>query len=445
MFHGLITPVIDKLSERFDIFVMTTNFYLNDNFSDQLEHWKNEGTIFDYLIVPMCISNSTSDQNTYKEHLFMKFKLNYLRKQKFDLVILGSSQSLWERYLLDCTLTHKCIRIGLVTGGFCLLLHPPIIEGILSGEKASDLIMKLANSCGYKQKISIKDNPIRKVFSKFIKSSSKLQFSKRGIIFVLNRLYVGIKFLFSSIFIDRYIIPAFLVFKIFSKSKYEDLTYFDTDYCDSIIVFQKLHELVFRSICSNAHVYLTQSPLVGSCRCCLSQPSEFDKVLVCLTGYEVTNDQQELLYRDLQIVMLECGAKEVHIKPHPRERGSHVERLQSYFQEKGIATTIIGVDKPIRDIVCDYIGVVGYVSGSLFEARSACNYAFVVGFVAVSQIYVKNAKHHFGDIDNLEKRIDWIEEDGTYNPDIFRRRYHPAPPYPTIPEILTEIVKNSKK
>lgn len=453
-FHGSLTPLIPKLSETFDIFVMTLNYHLNDYFTEQLEHWKKDRTIIDYLVVPNYTSNSSEIQNNLKMHFFMRLKLNYLRKHKFDLFIGGSSFHIWERYLIDCILPHECIRVAIIPS-FPWATQPFIVEGIMRGEPASDLIMSLVNPWSIKQngkqngtlELIVKDNLISRVYSKFIKSTSKSQFVKKGILFALNRFQGLLRHVICrSIYVmNRYIIPAFLVHKTFPPRKYDYPTFFDTNSFESIIVFQKFPSLFCSSLYKHAHVYLAQHPLVGTCRCCLALP-EPNTLLVCLSSYEGTNKQQELLYRDLQIVMSECGAKEVHLKPHPRERGSQLEKLQIYLREKGIAATVMSVDKPVREIVCDYIGVVGCVSGSLFEARSACNYAFVVGFVAISQSnQIKNPKTYFCDIDNLEKRIDWIEEDGSYNPDIFKRRYHPAPPYPTITEILTEITETSKK
>ena len=442
IFHGSLTPLTAKLSETFDIFILTTNYYINDDFTERLEHWKKEGTIIDYLVVPWFINNSTEIQNILKVHYFMRLKLNYLRKQKFDILLVGSTQEIYERYLIDCTLPHKCIRVGLQSCGFPIAKFPFIIEAILMGENVSSRIKNLVIPLGIIQnetsKSTIKDNFLRRISSNF-KNSSKLHLMKKGILFLLNRFLTPIRTV-----MDRYIIPLFLVQKIFPQRKYEYLTCFDMDTINYVIVFQKIQALVFRSLNNNVPVYLAQDPLIGHCRCCLAQ-AEPDKLLLCLNGYEGTNNQQELLYRDLKIVLLECGAKDVHIKPHPRERGSQLERLQIYLQEMGITASVMEVDKPIRDIVCDYIGVVGCTSTSLLEARSACYYAFVVGFVAISQTYVENPKYLLGDIDNLEKRIDWIEGDGSYNPDIFKRRYHPAPPYPSIPEILTEIIGNSKK
>lgn len=447
LFHAAITPLIADLSETFDIFILTTNYYLKDDFTEQLEHWREDGTIIDYLIVPMFISNSTENQNILnilKVHFFMRTKLNYLRNQKFDLLLIGSTDEIYERYLIDCILPHECVCVGLLACGFPLANYPVIIEGIFRGESASDLIMSIATPGNYKQNetskvVTIKDNPIRRVASKFIRSSSKSQFIKKGILFALNRFSRYPRYI-----MNRYIIPAILVHKTFPPRRYEHLTYFDTNELDSFIVFQKIQALFFRSFCkNNVRVYLSQYPFAGSCRCSLTQQKP-DKVLVCLSGYEGTINQQKLLYRDLQIVMSESGAKEAHIRPHPKKCGSEVEKLQIYLKEKGIAVTIMGVDKLIRDIACDYIGIVGCASASLLEARNACDYTFVVGFVGISEAFAENPKYLLGDIGNLEKRIDWIEADGSYNPDIFKRKYHPAPPYRTIPEILNEISKKSK-
>ncbi|MFA4876137.1 MAG: polysialyltransferase family glycosyltransferase [Methanoregula sp.] len=446
IFYGAITPLIPKLSNSFDIFVITTNFFLNDNFSEQLVHWKKEKIISDYLVVPVYVNNSTGNQNVFKTHFFMRLKIKYLRKQTFDIFIGDSSIYVWERYLIDCTLPPACIRIGLHTYSTATS-HPFLVEGIMNGEPAADLMKNVAFPWSIKQnEISeslVKKNPIFGIYSKFLKSSSKSQFIKKGIIYAINGF--GLLNRFTHI-IDHYFIPALFVQKVFPLRKYDNPTYFDTDSFKYIIVCQKFSELFCRSLYKNSQVYLAQHPLAGTCRCHLAQQPEPDIVLVCLSGYDGTANQSELLYRDLQIVISESNTKKIHIKPHPRERGPYLEELKVYLQEKGIVVTVMDVDSPIREIACEYKGIVGCASTSLLEARSACNYAFVVGFFAISQTISKNnPKYVVGDINHLEKQIDWIEEDGSYNPDIFQRRNHPANPYPTIPEILTEISGNSTK
>ena len=57
---------------------------------------------------------------------------------------------------------------------------------------------------------------------------------------------------------------------------------------------------------------------------------------------------------------------------------------------------VVDYNKPIRKVVCNYIGVAGFSSGALRDARAACNYAFIVGFTAVSNYYSIDPKFALG-------------------------------------------------
>ena len=96
---------------------------------------------------------------------------------------------------------------------------------------------------------------------------------------------------------------------------------------------------------------------------------------------------------------------------------------------------IVDSTRPLREVVCDYAGVVGFVSAALRDARGCCDHAFVVGMVAASKAMFPNPKFIFGDSEG----IDWIEEDGTYSAGAFQRRPYRAPKRPTLMELLQSL------
>ena len=129
----------------------------------------------------------------------------------------------------------------------------------------------------------------------------------------------------------------------------------------------------------------------------------------------------------------------MHLRLHPDEFGQWSYRLQEYLVDRGIDASIVGCDKPIRDIICDYIGFAGFSSSSFKDARESCDYAFVVGFTAVSNYIFSNPKYNYGGSEG----INWIEKDGSFDPDIFVRKRNILPNRKTVPELLMEIQKSN--
>ena len=102
---------------------------------------------------------------------------------------------------------------------------------------------------------------------------------------------------------------------------------------------------------------------------------------------------------------------------------------------RNIVAEVVGCEKPIRELVCDYMGVAGFASAGLRDARASCDYAMVIGFTSISKYYFINPKLAFGE----SVGIDWINEDGSYDPKIFERKKFIPPKRETVPEILNEL------
>lgn len=439
LFDGSMVPVVPKLGNMFNVFVILSNGYIPAQVIEQLKQWVITGTIKGYLIVPEYKNNMTAQRNILKLHFFMKSNIQFLRDQQFDLFVSISGMQVFERYLMECILPRDCVRVCLWTSGHWLLVHESFVSGLLRGEKAINLTANLRLGFFPKQEATIgKSNLIHKFVTEIKTPNSFFKVVKKTLRFVISKvrasfIYRGF-YSIQSVF-DRFILPKLLVGKTFSLRKYDEITQISTDEFDVFIVLNKINTIFFESFYENASVCLAQHPVAGSC-CCHPVQMEKSAVLVCLTSVSVTGQSLNLFCRDLQIVMKESGAKIVHIRLHPRTQALWYEELLNYLQERGIVAAIAGNEKPIRENVCNYMGVVGYASNALQEARASCDYAFVVGFVAVSEMYCQNPKFLLGDVAGLETTIDWIEADGSYDPGIFKRKYHPASNYRTIPEIL---------
>jgi hypothetical protein len=133
--------------------------------------------------------------------------------------------------------------------------------------------------------------------------------------------------------------------------------------------------------------------------------------------------------------MDKTGAQVLHLRKHPDETGKWDKQLLQYLIANGINAVMVEADKPIKDIMCDYLGMVGFASGALRDARAACDYCYVIGFEGVSIGRYMNPRFVFGNSEG----IDWIFEDGSFDEKIFQMQKFVPKSRKTLIEIIKEI------
>jgi hypothetical protein len=99
----------------------------------------------------------------------------------------------------------------------------------------------------------------------------------------------------------------------------------------------------------------------------------------------------------------------------------------------------VGCERPIREIMCDYMGIAGFASSALRDARFSCEYAFVVGFEGVSDFF-KNPKFVFANSEG----ISWIDKVGEYEEGIFVRKKLAYTMRQSVSELLMKLSQVKK-
>lgn len=436
VFNEGIVPLIPILAERFQIYIILSDFFMPRALIKLLETWKNEGEIVGYLITPHL-------DETLKLLLFLKSKKEILQSYNFNIYLSGSMMQVFDRFLLDLVLPKHCIRICFWLGTTYLMEKELLVGHLLEGNNTNismptPLITqsagKTSNNTMYQKLIKLK--------------------KEKGVInviqMILNRLIAIIRKKVISSFINkidyyanRIIVPGILVGKIFRLDKYDQLTQLGTDKFDVAIFCDEIEARAHAVLYKNPNIFIAKHPAEGSCRCHKNKINK-SAILSPLSGFVGANYISEenlfLFYRDLKTVLENTGATSVHLRLHPRETGTWPYQLRDYLYNKKIEAVIVKADRPVREIMCDYIGMAGFASNSMRDARAACNYAFIIGFVKVSKARYANPKFVYG----KSEGIDWIEEDGTCNPDIFIRRSHVLSPRKSVMEILEEIQNGSR-
>ena len=261
--------------------------------------------------------------------------------------------------------------------------------------------------------------------------------------FISNRLRV--KWKIGMYFYSRIVVPWFFGGKIYTYREHEQETQLTSGNVDMLLftdIFEKnVHEILYSN--KGLKVDVVRNILEGQCDC-HGIDNKSRTILSPLSGVVGVNSvPQEVLdnyLKGLQITLVESGATSIHLRTHPRETGNWPYQLCNYLNENNIVAKVVDSNKPIPDVICDYMGVAGFASVSLRDARACCDYAFVVCFEELSKMRYLNPKIIYGEGDGIE----WINSDGTYNKSIFSRKKYHRSIKPTLTEKLNSLFENER-
>ena len=411
---------------------MLVDYNLTPRVTRQLERWQADGTISGYAIAP-------GFEDTLRQHLFMARYVRRLRRMNFEYFVSITMMQVWERYLISCALPPKAVRLGFYTQMSNLLGNEALFRSVLEGKpqeapattpapaagRAAPLsplraLRRLATTPGLGGRMGLLARYARFLWSKVPRPSLSISTPDFSLLF------------------DRTLLPALLVGKTFPLGKHDRFTQIGTDQFDALAFLDPVDARAHAALYGNPNMFVVEHPAKGNCRCGTDGP-ERHAILSPLSGLmgrdTVPPETLESYRRDLGTALRESGAREIHLRLHPSETGKWPQRLVEFLGANGIPARIVDAALPIREVICDYAGVVGYASAALRDGRGCCDYAFVVGMVAASKSLFANPKLLFGDSEG----IDWIEEDGTHAPGIFERRRYVPPPYPSLMDLLTEL------
>jgi len=434
-FREDMEPLVMKLAGSFRIVLTIVSYYIPPGLVEMLRSWEKSQVIEKYLVIP-------NFSDTLKLHLFMKAETDNLRRYDFDLWLSGGEMHVYERYISECALPKSCTRIILWNHLTYLLDNESLVRALLSG---TEITKRLApQDTAALERCSRFQNLIGKIreagsVSDILKNALRLK-GLRSYILRIYRNPDGKVYLFC----DRILLPWFMVRKMFRLGPYDQLTQLGSGRSDVIIFCDEIEAKAHKALFKSPDIYVAQYPTYGSCRCKGDKAGK-TTILSPLSGYVGSNEISEkalhLFLRDFEIVLSQTDAESIHLRLHPRETGNWPYQFQDYLINNGINATVVGCERPIREIMCDYLGMAGFASNCLRDARACCDYVFVIGFVAVSVSRYTNPKFVFG----KSEGIGWIEEDGSYNLDIFSKQKYVPPARKTIPQILLDIARDGKQ
>ncbi len=422
-----LSILIPKLSQDYNITITTTDYFIPDHLIQYLDSLIKKNLINKYFIIPV--------EKKIKTFNFLKLITNELRSNKFDYWLTSGETEVHERYILEFILPKHCMKIILSCNLTYLFQKPEIVKSLLYSVK------------NIEEKAPLSHKQMKDVSFYYHKLKDKCEEKDitliKGLLFYLG-MYINNTYkrlVKKNIrYVDRILIAFMMCGKTFRLGPYDDLTILSSGRSDVIIFCDSIEAKAHKSLYPKSKICVAQYPTYGSCSCNGIKTGD-PIILSPLSGFEGTNSISdrwlELFLRDFRTVVSQTKVKNIHLRLHPRETGKWPYQLKDYLNNHGLKVDVVDCNKRFDEITCNYIGVVGYGSGSLRDARACCDYVFVVGFVALSLCHFSYPKFVFGNSEG----IDWINEDGSYDPKIFESKKFIPPKRKTVPEILNELSK----
>ncbi len=426
-FIQIFGSFIPKLAEEFSIFIILTvleGVKAPSTIMRNLSSWKEDGTIVCYDLVP-------DPKSGLKFHLYMRKKVKVLRSYNFDVWLTRDEMQLDSRYILECALPTHCLCVAfwpLLT--YLLQRYQYLVKQLLAGSKMDKYLLDIgkkvvgAEIMGYRGNVSIVKRYLKYLAKKLEESASFAGFLKRLMAVAFGKCRVYLR-RYKHYWIDRIILPCLMVGKRFTFEPYDQMTQMGSGRIDGYIFCDELEVEAHKRLFKTPNIFLAQYPTQDKCRCRVN--SEDKTTVLCpLSGWEgnslIPEDTLHLYARDIQTVFRETNATNVHLRRHPDfgDNGGWAVQLMNYLREQGVDAKIVGCDQAIGEVACNYLCVASFASAALREVRASCNEVIVIGFMGVSSYYFSNPKLVFG----MSEGIGWIEEDGSYDPSVFRCKYH---------------------
>lgn len=411
VFYETMIPLIPKLAENFSISIILIDSFTPPKTLEALDSMRVKGLIKEYWLVP-------SPKNIFKHHFYIKSKLKTWRSSNFDVFLSNAMAQVFERYIVECVIPSHCVCVC-----FWAALGYPLYKRVVDPSSQDSFLSKV-----------LKKNKQAKSFAEFFQTGKAY----------VNKVFR--RFLKEGRrFCSRILLPWLLVRKTFPLTEHVGSNQIAPEDNSGIFVFcDEVEAAEARKLFKKAQTHVVKYPTQGNCRCNGNEAKK-DKsaILLILSGFinksKLSSSQLESIYRDVRTVLSASGAKTVHLRLHPRDDSRWAYDLEGYLKNKGIDAVCVGHNQPIREVMCDYLGMAGFASSALRDGRAACDQAFVIGFSGISKNYTLAPKAWFGNSEG----IDWIEEDGTYDPIIFRRGKYVPSAKKSIDELLIELVDRS--
>ena len=398
-----ILPIINQIHEKYNIYYMTVDYDTPKSLISELEKLKKKQYLKEFYLVP-------KSNKVLKQIKFLNKLLN-LKSLNFNVWLTMSETQLNEKFIKDNLLTNKCKKIILWTQITYLFENILLTKKLIS---QSDIETKYK-----KEKNYIKKNYIKEILKKNIPLTPTKIF-----ILIFNKFYSLYKKLRKKIKLTLLDIQSRLLYKIYfnkylNKGRYDGLTQLGSGEMDYILFTDAKEVNAHSNLFKNTKVELVNHTGRNLCKCTSKKIKKIKKILTPLSHPInvdfIPQDELDQYLNAFLIAKNEISFDEIHLRPHPRDRGNWSHYLNNFLKKNGINSKVVDTVEPIHSIICEYVGVIGESSCVLRDAANSCKFCFVLGIEKLSLHRYENPKFVFGEGQN----INWIDINGSYDKRIF--------------------------
>jgi hypothetical protein len=416
IFHEVVFPSIEELSEKFNLYIVITNGFVNSQLITDLDSQKKLGHIQSYHF-----SNNDGLFNIKKYSFLSNILLN-IKKWNIDLVLADSETCELNRLILD----------NFPSTTFCMLWtalgYNLLEQNIVDNSPHSD--KQYWNFIQYKES-TLRNLGLKPWLTKHYSNKSFMAF----IVFLVQEVFRRLSFKFKKLilvkvhsFINSLIQRHYSVY--FSKlGKVGTLTKLSDNLATHHFFVDDFEKDVMSSILTKGNCITINYPTLNHSLLNLNKNSKL--LFILTTGYsnqeKLPHTELKKIENELKSIMKHSDTTEIDLKPHPRETKKWPFSLQNHLNSIGIKTNILPNQIPFRDILTDYKAVTGFASSSFRDIKYQNPNIQIYGMERLSITVAKtiskstrlNVPLWFGNGEG----INWLRVDGNiYNgPEIVTR------------------------
>lgn len=398
--EGTIFPVIQELSERFNIIVLVLSTSNSDLIKTKLDSMLKETVIVDYYMTPKIMHG-------FLFHLYLKRTINLIRKSNIKLWLCCSDMQIPEKYISNNLVKSNTKIICLWPGiTYLFMYHQDLVKQLLSDYDYEEITVD-----SNPKMAPLKENNIGNIFryvysrKKSLMGFIKYIYLKKVRIF----LFITTKTLkYFFLVLNSYIYPLLMVGKTYGISRLERMTQLSNGNATAYIFFDEYEVRAHKKLYRNNNIFLSY----------IRKSSEDkyadNKILGILSGWEHINllDQNilDMYVNDFIKVCELYKTNSIDLRPHPASdpNSNYASQIAEVLISKGINCEITSCDSPAIKESEKYVCVAGFASASLRDIRLFNQSIRIIGFESVSKHYFSDPKFIFGSSEG----IDWLNSNG---------------------------------
>jgi hypothetical protein len=424
--EAVLHNLLIKLSKDYNIIFVTSDDGLSPRVKKYFLNLKKEKIIYNLFIIPNFWTNITF-LNFFISHKFYLKVIKFLKNINFDIVLMCYGNFTVDRIFLEAFKSHKKLTNYYPYHSTRPLIYSDYLTNYFLKKKNSYFNLNSKN--------------------KILNKRKKFVFNKIKILFFNFRL----KFFFVSIYkrlTDNFFIGLFSKIIFFSlykyfpkKFKYQEYNFSNNKFVNTICCSELIYNFGKR-LYSNQKFYLT-NPVYASYS--KKSPSKKD-ILLIMGWYANENVVNEAILKDLLILKNNINFNYIHIKPHPSFLDQNYNDLNILLLKNDINNKILKEKDclPMRIIIKDYQGVIGFASHSLVEARYLDRKKFVLCLshsdMSSNKFINYGSKAALGQLRKKNNFIDFLDKEEFPDRNIFSKKYRILNKFPSDYKIINKII-----